>query len=206
MCLFFMCLLSHCWSDCLHLQRSGSISVSALLFLPCFECSVDSAAKPWCFISSHVTYSWFFQHSHSNTHSASHTYTQALDNVKCLMLEIFLKHATFAMLIVVFHFRPETWAERQNKQHFGHAQAHTPDKRCTFTLVSPLEWYIIQHISISISIFHVDPFILWTIKCFKSETFFKKKASIFNIMHVDCQQTDPKVKQRIKFRTKFVEM
>lgn len=55
-----MCLLSHCWSDCLHLQRSGSISVSALLFLPCFECLVDSAAKPWCFISSHVTYSWFF--------------------------------------------------------------------------------------------------------------------------------------------------
>lgn len=58
---FFLCvLLSHCWSDCLHLQRSGSISVSVLLFLPCFECSVDSAAKPWCFISSHVTYTWFF--------------------------------------------------------------------------------------------------------------------------------------------------
>lgn len=49
----------------------------------------------------------------------------------------FLKHTTLALLIVVCLFRPETRAKWQNKQHSGHAQAQSPDKRCTFTYVSP---------------------------------------------------------------------
>lgn len=152
---FFMCLLSHCWSDCLHLQRSGSISVSVLLFLICFECSVDSAAKPCCFISSHVTYTFFFFFS-------TPTPTPTLPPTHILKLWTmwnawdFLKHSTFAILIVICLFRPETRNERQNKHHFGHAQAHTPDERCTFSFVSPsnYKFYSTIHIHIPFGSFH----------------------------------------------------
>lgn len=150
----FLCVCFHTVGPTVfHLQRSGSISVSVLLFLPCFECLVDSAANPWCFISSHVTYTRFFsarplQHPQSLPHIYS-SFGQ------CEMLDAwdFLKHTTFAMLIVVCLFRPETRTKRQNKQHFGHAQAHTPDERC-FTLELYIKSNFYIHVHIPFGSFH----------------------------------------------------
>lgn len=188
---FFLCVCFHTVGPTVFVCR-GVVQSVWVCFCSCFECLVDSAAKPWCFISSHVTCTWFFfffQHSHSNTHRAlPHIYSsfgqsEMLDAWEFIYLFMyFLKRATFAMLIVVCLFRPETRIEWQNEQHSGHAQAHAPDERWAFILV-PRSKSILSQPSTSISIFHSGPFttithglthllILWTVKCFKSKNFF----------------------------------
>lgn len=66
-------------------NQCESASVPAL---PCV-CFVVSGGKTLMLYSSHVTYTRFIQHSHSNTHGASHTYTQALDNASACCLRFF---------------------------------------------------------------------------------------------------------------------
>lgn len=101
---------------------------------------------------------FFFQHSLSNTHSASHTYTQALDCVKCLMLEIFLNHAAFAMLIVVCLFQAGN-TERATKQTaLWTCPSARSRRKVHISLSFTFELYILFKPSISIPILHLDPF------------------------------------------------